>query len=272
MYTIGEFSLITRLSVKTLRFYHEKQILIPDYIDEETGYRYYQESSVEQALTITILRNLEFSVSEIKEILDGKSEDADMVDYLKLQKKRIHELAQKYNKIGKELDSALHIIERNQMKEKMSLNIEEKNIEEITFAGIRFTGKYAQIGKAFAVVGRSCGRFIQGKSVGLYYDKEYKEDNADIEGGFPVADACLEKKLSNKNIRCRKLAGGKAVTLVHLGGYDTINLSYQKLFDYMSRKSYRPKSPSREIYHKGPGIFFKGNPAKCVTEIQFLVE
>ena len=48
-YSIGEFSQITGLSVKTLRFYHEKGILIPTSVDEATGYRFYDAAKVEKA-------------------------------------------------------------------------------------------------------------------------------------------------------------------------------------------------------------------------------
>lgn len=41
MYKIGEFSKITALSVKTLRYYDEEKILIPSFRNNENGYRYY---------------------------------------------------------------------------------------------------------------------------------------------------------------------------------------------------------------------------------------
>ncbi|MBN1962758.1 MAG: MerR family DNA-binding transcriptional regulator [Deltaproteobacteria bacterium] len=46
MYSIGEFSRITGISIKALRFYHEKQILIPAVIDEQTNYRYYNSKDI----------------------------------------------------------------------------------------------------------------------------------------------------------------------------------------------------------------------------------
>ncbi|MBP9023405.1 MAG: MerR family transcriptional regulator [Spirochaetes bacterium] len=73
MYKIGEFSQISRLSVKTLHHYDEENILKPDYIDEETGYRYYRKESLEKAGTIKLLRSLEFSVGEIRAITDKVS-------------------------------------------------------------------------------------------------------------------------------------------------------------------------------------------------------
>ena len=48
LFTVGEFSKVTGLSVKTLRFYHEKQLLLPTRVDEATGYRYYSAGQLER--------------------------------------------------------------------------------------------------------------------------------------------------------------------------------------------------------------------------------
>ena len=62
MFTIGEFSKITGLTVKTLRFYHEKELLVPAAIDHSSGYRYYDQRNVDAARVIVALRGLEFSL------------------------------------------------------------------------------------------------------------------------------------------------------------------------------------------------------------------
>ena len=53
MFSIGEFSKITGLTIKTLRFYHEKGILVPAWIDEQTGYRHYGNQQFEKARVVT---------------------------------------------------------------------------------------------------------------------------------------------------------------------------------------------------------------------------
>ena len=67
MFTIGEFSKISGLTVKTLRFYHDEGILVPRSIDDQTGYRYYGEDQVEAARAITFLRGLELSLADIRD-------------------------------------------------------------------------------------------------------------------------------------------------------------------------------------------------------------
>ena len=51
-YSIGEFSQITGLSAKTLRFYHERGILVPTSVDQATGYRFYDAGKIEKARVI----------------------------------------------------------------------------------------------------------------------------------------------------------------------------------------------------------------------------
>ena len=55
MLTIGEFSRLTHLSVRTLRRYHEGELLEPAVVDGATGYRYY---SVEQIPTAQVINRL----------------------------------------------------------------------------------------------------------------------------------------------------------------------------------------------------------------------
>ena len=80
-FSIGEFSKITSLTVKSLRLYHEKGILIPSEVDEFTKYRYYNEANYEKAVTIKILKEHDFTLAEIKEILDECNEEVDILDY-----------------------------------------------------------------------------------------------------------------------------------------------------------------------------------------------
>ena len=80
MFTIGEFSKVTGLTVKTLRFYHEEGLLAPAYVDPQTGYRHYDERQAEAARAIAFLRSLEFPVAKIRELLQGSGDDQSLLD------------------------------------------------------------------------------------------------------------------------------------------------------------------------------------------------
>lgn len=145
--------------------------------------------------------------------------------------------------------------------------VEEKVLEPILVAGVRMTGRYQDCGKGFAKLGRHCGRHMNGKPMMLCYDLEYKPEDADIEPCFPV-----RKGESGNGIEVHTLPGGRCVSLLHKGPYESLSTSYERLFTFAKEKGLTVLSPCREIYHKGLGMIFKGNPKKCLTEILLLIK
>ena len=68
MIKIGELSNITDISVKAIRFYEEEGLISPVEVDRWTNYRYYDESSIKRLSEITYLKDLGFSLKEIKNL------------------------------------------------------------------------------------------------------------------------------------------------------------------------------------------------------------
>ena len=66
---IGEFSKMMQVTVKTLRHYEQKGLLLPDEVDEWTGYRYYSLEQMQKLQSIRDLQRLSFSLDEIKDLL-----------------------------------------------------------------------------------------------------------------------------------------------------------------------------------------------------------
>ncbi|WP_413099881.1 MerR family transcriptional regulator [Streptomyces sp. Inha503] len=71
--TIGEFSRITHLSIRTLRRYHEQGLLVPAEVDPATGYRYYAPAQARPALTIRRLRELDLPLPDLRRFLEAES-------------------------------------------------------------------------------------------------------------------------------------------------------------------------------------------------------
>lgn len=67
-FKIGEFSRLNRVTVKTLRYYEEIGLLVPYETDEWTGYRYYSVEQFQQVNTIIYLKQLGFSLEEIRDL------------------------------------------------------------------------------------------------------------------------------------------------------------------------------------------------------------
>jgi DNA-binding transcriptional MerR regulator/effector-binding domain-containing protein len=268
MFSIGEFSRITGLSVKTLRHYHEKGLLPPPRVNEHSGYRYYDPQSVERARIVTQLRAMEFGLAEIKDILENCADESDVLEYLERHKQALE------TKIHSQR-SIVHCLEQIIAKEREArrtmedseFTVREKKLEPLLMAGVRMKGKYSDCGKGFAQLGRRLGRFLCGKPFCLYYDGEYRANDADFEACFPVRAGAKPAE----GIAVRELPGGPCVCLIHQGPYAELGRSYEKLLDYIKAKGYKTALPSREVFLKGPGMIFKGNPKKYLTEIQILL-
>ena len=83
--SIGEFSRMTFLSVKTLRHYHETGLLAPARIDPSSGYRFYDVSQVATAQVIRRFRDLDLPIERLRAFLDAvdeESRNAVIVDHL----------------------------------------------------------------------------------------------------------------------------------------------------------------------------------------------
>ena len=270
MFTIGEFSKITGLSVKTLRFYHEKDLLAPAAVDQATGYRYYDDRNLEVARVIVALRDLEFPLDDIAQILADCAADDDLLAFLERQRNSLRERAARLGNALKQVDRLIQQHRQTREEETMAaktFEIEEKELEPIWVAGLRMKGRYSDCGKGFAMLGRRLGRHIAGKPLCLYYDGEYREDDADFEPCLPVRRA-----IDLDGVSVRRLPGGRCVSLVHRGPYDELGRSYARALRYAKEHGYEVKLPTRELYLKGPGMIFRGNPKKYLTEIQLLVE
>jgi DNA-binding transcriptional MerR regulator/effector-binding domain-containing protein len=268
MFSIGQFSRITGLTIKTIRLYHEKELLIPKWVDEATGYRYYDDRNIEQARAIAYMRELMIPLAEIKEILDRFAEDADILDFLQKHRDAILLKMEQLNRAALALDDIIQKEkEAKEMIEESSYAVGEKAVEEVLVAGLRWKGRYGDVGKIFSKLAKLAGRNIRGKPMNLYYDGEFKEDDADIETCYPAADNMKK----SGDLIIHKLPGGKCVFLIHKGPYENLSRSYAKIMEYIQEKNYETVLPIREIYLKGPGMIFRGNPRNYLTEIQIFV-
>ncbi len=77
--TIGTFSLLTGLSIPTLRHYDELGLLRPASVDPRTGYRRYGYAQVGIGRRVRLLREAELSTEELATILNGTDADARVV-------------------------------------------------------------------------------------------------------------------------------------------------------------------------------------------------
>lgn len=100
--TISEMAKLSGVSVRTLHYYDEIGLLAPSEVISETGYRYYDENSLEKLQQILFYRELDFPLKEIVQIMnafDYNKEEAliRQRELLKLKRKRLDKLIELLN-------------------------------------------------------------------------------------------------------------------------------------------------------------------------------
>lgn len=94
---IQEFARLTGVSVRTLHYYDEIELLVPACVDKDTGYRYYDQTSLLRMQEILFYRELDFSLKSIGQILSSPNYDAkqslsEQRNLLILKKERLERL------------------------------------------------------------------------------------------------------------------------------------------------------------------------------------
>ena len=74
--SIGEFARRSRLSLKALRLYDERGVLVPSRVDQASGYRYYDIAQLDQARLVVMMRELQLPLAAIKQLLACDPADA----------------------------------------------------------------------------------------------------------------------------------------------------------------------------------------------------
>ena len=92
---IGDFSRMTHLSVKALRFYHDQGLLEPARIDQSSGYRYYEPSQVPLAQVIRRLRDLDMPLDQVRAVVkapDVETRTREIIAHLTAMEAKLAEL------------------------------------------------------------------------------------------------------------------------------------------------------------------------------------
>ncbi len=245
MITIGQFSKICSVSIKTLRYYDKVDLLKPAKVDEWTSYRYYDESQFKDMLTINRLKRYGFSLIEIKSFLS--SQDPTMLcAKLKDQAEIIKTEIGHKEMILRELDNTIKDFERTgdfmNYQSKYEIKVkEEKNIPILSSRqnmSIEDFGKYC--GRLFEKIAKE-GIQTTGVCLAIYHDKEFDENNSDIEIGIGV---------KNEKDATRVLEGGLFAETTHFGAYSNLSEGYAAVIHWINENGYEITAPPYEIYRK----------------------
>jgi len=244
--TVGDFSRITHLSVKTLRHYHEVGLLEPATVNPSTGYRYYCAGQIPTAQVIRRLRDLEMPVSEVKAVLDAPDAPARNL----LIAAHLDRLEAGLAQTRAAVDSL-----RNLLRPSADAPaIEHRSVPATPAAGIAAVVDRADIlpwwqgalGELQATV-RAQGLHVAGPCGGVYSSELFQHDRGEATVFIPVeGDVRAIGRVKPVVIPAAELA-----ILSHLGSLHDADVSYAALGSHATRHEISIDGPLREYYLRG---------------------
>lgn len=263
MLKIGDFSKLSHLTVKALRFYEKEGLLIPASVDKWTGRRYYETAQLEEAAAIKSYRQLDLSIEEIKAILGGA--DRQLIFAAKAELLR----AQK-----QELDLRLSIINHILKGEDMKYQITIKEIPEvIVYYTEARIGSYQDLMSVIPAIGQECLELNPDLKCAEppyefceYLDEEHKESDILIRHNEAVEAVGVE----SDRIKFRTVPATKVLSILHRGAYEEIGEAYAFIMKYAEENGFDVNGLARESYIDG--IWNKESVSDWLTEIQLPIK
>jgi len=263
MLKIGEFSKLSHLTVKALRFYEKEGILMPASTDEWTGYRFYETSQLRDAAMIKAYRQLDLSIEEIKEICGGGDAKA-------ILQKKADNLAAEKKRIDTILSSINNIMEEKEMKYLVTEKVIPKTLVYTAEAVLE---KSEDIMTWIPSLGEMCMKLNPDMKCAEpayefceYPDLEFKDENVRIRHSEAVTSRGVESDV----IKFREIPATKVISIFHKGAYSNIGEAYAFIMNYAEQNGYKVAGLARECYIDG--IWNKDSEDEWLTEIQLPVE
>ncbi|WP_106767103.1 MerR family transcriptional regulator [Paenibacillus faecalis] len=274
MYSIGRFSEICNVPVKTLRYYSDIGLLKPSYIDPETNYRYYDYDHIQTVKKIMLLRSCHISLANIKEFMDS----ADREKWQSILEHKIDELEELKQQIAKQIEDMDRL--KTQIDRGASIlpgpflsDCFMEKREEIQVYTIRENIKVQFIDDLVRKLFDRVYAFqlvVTGKLMAIFHERFLDQQEVDVELLLPIKD-------SDKMDGCRILPAGTYGCLMVKGPYSELSAGYEKLKNWIEEQNLTQSGKAFEIYEKGlvPSDFKVGDirpdlslhPSDFITKI-----
>ena len=268
MFRIGEFSKLTQVSVRMLRYYDEAGLLKPAEVDRWTGHRLYSVEQIPRLDRIRYLRDSGFLISEIALALE--MDDHALLVSLNKKCLEIEQAIQKEQERLLKIAVAKEEIQGS--KSELHYHISMKSIPACQVLSLRRTVPtyYSEgdLWKELSAFAEKEEIEISSDTFTIYHDTEYREQDVDMELCAPV-----KKTGENREpfcVRMTEAVPAKASTMVY-GEFSNIKKAYLAFAKWLQKNSnYQMSAPVRQIVHRGP--WNENAPAKYLTELQIPVE
>ncbi|GHF19421.1 MerR family transcriptional regulator [Amycolatopsis deserti] len=243
MLSIGEFSRLTHLSIRTLRRYHDAGLLEPARVDPATGYRYYDATQIPAAQVIHRLRELDVPLPEVRRILATPDPDARAL----LVGEHLRRLEDQLERTR----AAVTSLRRLLTPEPGELAVELRRVPATTVAAVEAIVGEADVHGWYAGAMAELDALVPdpaGPPGGLYDNALFTHGRGRMLVYLPVADPPAPAG----RVRMVTLPAVELAVTTHPGEHDTIDVTYGELGRWVVEHALAVAGPVREVYLTGP--------------------
>jgi DNA-binding transcriptional MerR regulator/predicted transcriptional regulator YdeE len=264
---IGDFSKLSFVTVKALRYYDEIGLLKPERVDEFTGYRYYSASQLPRLNRIVALKNMGLSLEEIARLLRDDVPVASILDLLHAKQSEIKgRLQEEVEKLARVEEWLRQTETEGRMPEYEVITKKIKSQKVLSIR--RVLPNYGHLSELFSAIGPYIGKVhapVKGPPFAVFHDKEFNEADVDVEVAFPL---WREVKAAG-DFKSYEMAAAEVASVTYKGPYENVGPAYNALMRWVEGNNYQIAGPNREVYMTEPG---KTPPSEHITEIQVPIE
>ncbi|WP_455717224.1 MerR family transcriptional regulator [Anaerosporobacter sp.] len=270
MLKIGDFSKLSRISIRMLRHYDEIGLLVPTHIDTFTSYRYYNEEQLAVACRITALKDMGFSLSTIKEILKNYDDPKALSDFLVVKQAEMQEEAAEIRQRLLLLETAIKRLRKDDMA--MNYNVVLKTIPQRYVASVRqIIPSYNKEGVLWKILNEETAsqKLIPDDncySLAMFHDEDYKDSDVDVE----IQVAVKGEYENTEHVIFKTVPEVKIASATYKGSYEQITAVNHAVANWVRDNGYEFNGAMFCIYHVSPAQ--TQNPDELVTEVCFPIK
>lgn len=268
MLKIGDFSKLSRISIRMLRHYDEMGLLHPESVDDYTGYRYYSEAQLPLAGRIQTLKSLGFSLNIIGEILKKYEDGQEMEQFLLIKRKELEEQMQDVGYRLKLLDNTLNWLRKD--GKFMDYNVILKTVPERYVASVRqVIPAYDCEGMLWNLLYKEAANVRQASpcyGLAVFHDEGHKESDPDVEIQLAVEGEYQD----TEHVKFKTMPSVMVASATYKGSYEQLIRVNAAVANWVRENDYDFDGKSFCIYHVSPAQ--TSNPEELVTEVCFPVK
>ncbi len=274
MFQIGDFSKIAQVSGRLLRYYDEIGLLSPEFIDPQTGYRYYSAQQLPRLNRILVLKELGLSLEQVARLLEQNTSVDEIRGMLTLRKAQIEQSVQEEMSRLRVVEARLQQIEAQGLIQELDVIL--KSVPAQQFLALRevlpdMDAVQRLVKSVYAVVPTAVRPNSLGHIAVVIHFPMYDPEALDVEIGYLLTGKAPESvRLSEERVlTVRQLPAIETIaTLAHIGRVSDLHRSYGALGNWVEQNKWQIIGTGREILLQLP---LPGKDDEAVIEIQLPV-